>query len=329
MGKVTLTIHLTEEAQRAALLAGEPAQAMQTYEIEDPELIRRVLNLSDCTSWDKDKKVAVKPDGTVAAVIPAHRGYTRDFTWDTRGGICDIASLELTRRPKTPAEAVWDAERVLSGVDTELARLRDEYQAKVAAKVAEQQKEAAAWAALPLEERAGVGMLLCPDGVISNAAVRRLEELEPAAYHEATVEADRLKAEAKARKAEWARGVERERAAWIAEHGSDRLRKALALGLADQVNRTYKDERLALERPGWRREEDSEDRAGAIEPTEEALAALEEARKQWPDCVLVWLKSDLGGCEALADRHLNRNVVCVIEGGRDTRDENRRRYYDE
>lgn len=42
-----------------------------------------------------------------------------------------------------------------------------------------------------------------------------------------------------------------DRDAWIAAHGSERLRLALAHGLAGQSAGVYRDERLAHELPGW------------------------------------------------------------------------------
>ncbi len=45
--------------------------------------------------------------------------------------------------------------------------------------------------------------------------------------------------------------AQRTRDAWIAAYGSERLRLALAHGLADQSLGVYRDERLAHELPGW------------------------------------------------------------------------------
>ena len=39
--------------------------------------------------------------------------------------------------------------------------------------------------------------------------------------------------------------------AWIPANGSERLRLALALGEIDRTLAVYRDERLAVERPGW------------------------------------------------------------------------------
>lgn len=111
-----------------------------------------------------------------------------------------------------------------------------------------------------------------------------------------------------------------ERDRWIAERGSERLRRAVSLGLGDTIWSSYREERLAADMPGWRHETRDEDRDAPREPTVEALAALEEARKKWPSVELIWLKSySGGGCEALGAEHLDKLVVYEISGGRDTR----------
>lgn len=77
-----------------------------------------------------------------------------------------------------------------------------------------------------------------------------------------------------------------EAAAWIEEHGSNRLRRCLAEGI--ECMAAYRDERLARERPFWRWEstvagEASEPR----NPTEEAFALLDRARESDPEAQLV------------------------------------------
>lgn len=63
-----------------------------------------------------------------------------------------------------------------------------------------------------------------------------------------------------------------ERDAWIAAHGSERLRLALRMGLADKSEGVYRDERLRHELPGWRWIKEA-DISEAINPS---LAALRE-----------------------------------------------------
>lgn len=72
---------------------------------------------------------------------------------------------------------------------------------------------------------------------------------------------------------------------WIAEHGSDRLRRCVAEDI--ECYAIYRDERLAVERPGWLwrtdvRGEGDEPR----NPPLEAFALLDEARKVVPEAAL-------------------------------------------
>ncbi len=57
--------------------------------------------------------------------------------------------------------------------------------------------------------------------------------------------------ESEKRAAEKAARVRAAREAWVSEHGSTRLRKALDAGLLEQSATVYREERLAFERPGW------------------------------------------------------------------------------
>ncbi|MBD3262056.1 MAG: hypothetical protein GF334_10400 [Candidatus Altiarchaeales archaeon] len=89
-----------------------------------------------------------------------------------------------------------------------------------------------------------------------------------------------------------------ERAEWIREHGSDRLKKALELNLLDKSDGLYKDERLGKEFPGWRWVEEI-DEGGISEirnPTLQALESFEEALEQEvEEPTLSWLEADKDG----------------------------------
>jgi hypothetical protein len=82
-----------------------------------------------------------------------------------------------------------------------------------------------------------------------------------------------------------------ERAAWIADYGSPRLR-SLAEGI--DHHSVYRDERIALERPGWMWQRDVPgDAKGLRNAPERALALLAEARKSAPDAQLVLWEIEL------------------------------------
>ena len=67
--------------------------------------------------------------------------------------------------------------------------------------------------------------------------------------------------------------------AWIRERGSDRLRMILEEDLLDDSMAVYRDERLAVELPGWEWDADGANRE-IRNPSMEALQALREAREE-------------------------------------------------
>lgn len=110
---------------------------------------------------------------------------------------------------------------------------------------------------------------------------------EARAKRQAEIEAWKEAGQKKKAEAEAARIAERD--AWIAAHGSERLRKGLAAGLIDKLRGAYRSERIAhdlgADWASWDEVEDDEDNE-RINPTEPELDALLEARKRWPDPVL-------------------------------------------
>lgn len=87
-----------------------------------------------------------------------------------------------------------------------------------------------------------------------------------------------------ARRVAHLRQYDGERADWIAEHGSERLRRLVAEGIEHDA--VYRDERLAVDRPGWDWLADSDwGEASLAEPrnaSEAALRLLDRARKSDP-----------------------------------------------
>lgn len=75
--------------------------------------------------------------------------------------------------------------------------------------------------------------------------------------------------------------------AWIAAHGSPRLRRLVAEGI--EHRNVYTTERMAFERPGWRFAGTTPGEEKPIRnATEKSLDLLDEARKIAPDCYLAW-----------------------------------------
>lgn len=73
--------------------------------------------------------------------------------------------------------------------------------------------------------------------------------------------------------------AEAERDAWVREHGSERLRKALELGELDCCQRAYENERLAAELPGWQWDPPESRWNDPLNPSLQALEMLEKARQ--------------------------------------------------
>jgi hypothetical protein len=77
------------------------------------------------------------------------------------------------------------------------------------------------------------------------------------------------------------------RARWIEKHGSERLRKASALGLLAESVGVYRDERLAVELPGWVWQGERDKVSPIFNPSEPALDLLAKVREQFPMAKLV------------------------------------------
>lgn len=82
-----------------------------------------------------------------------------------------------------------------------------------------------------------------------------------------------------------------EAAIWTREHGSQRLRRIAEAGLLSSSLAVYRDERLALERPGWRWESSIPgERKDIRNASEEALNLLDVAQEHAPDASLAFYK---------------------------------------
>ena len=112
-------------------------------------------------------------------------------------------------------------------------------------------------------------------------ALRKAEEAKQAAAHE---EAVRRETEQKAKHIA-------ERAAWVEQHGSQRLRLMLEQGYP--LAETYRNERLAAERPGYRWAVEVCGSPDDIrDPSLEALLLLGEEQQSDPDAKLAWWGGD-------------------------------------
>lgn len=128
------------------------------------------------------------------------------------------------------------------------------------------------------------------DGAEIIEAVKRHEEIKRRNAAEADAEAERRRKEHEDRQAAdkaAKAAAQAEIAAWITAHGSERLRRCLAEGIP--CGAAYLDERIALERNGWRWQADVRgDGKEPRNPPAEAFALLDEARKTEPTARLTF-----------------------------------------
>ncbi len=94
---------------------------------------------------------------------------------------------------------------------------------------------------------------------------------------------------------------------WILVYGSERLKKCLSEGA--ECGALYRDERLALERPGWVWESHARGKGlPPRNPSNEAFVLLEQARKIEPTAELVYWTVRREGAEG--DRLIWRGCIC-------------------
>ncbi len=144
------------------------------------------------------------------------------------------------------------------------------------------------------------------DGAITSSPEAVQWETELAAARKAVEMEVKARAEANLLAAEAEKAASaKERADWIAAHGSDRLRACAAEGIKCEA--VYLDERLAYERPGWKWYLDVPGEYNEPRnPHAEAFTILAEARKSVPSAKLVYAGDD--NYAAMAE-YMGRDIV--------------------
>jgi hypothetical protein len=111
-----------------------------------------------------------------------------------------------------------------------------------------------------------------------------------------------------AKEAELAEALE-----WVPIHGSARLNKALAAGLLASSMGVYRDERLGAERPGWFWWNAQESLKSVINPREDQLDALLEAR-EWDEKARLVFSPSRAGIVLMA-KYLGREIALDVSKG--------------
>lgn len=137
--------------------------------------------------------------------------------------------------------------------------------------------------------------------------------------HVADVEAQRCRREQReaelAAKADARQAAEdayrQERDLWVAEHGSDRLRQALRLGLLESSDKVYREERLAQEYLGWRWSVDGEEHREPRNPTKAEMDVLESVREWSPDAEMAFVVESARNDNYFLDEDDDRYMAIV------------------
>ncbi len=217
----TITITLSESAQRAAILAGEPAQIRQYYEVAQEQLPRLLALPWASVDMDGTVKCVLPNDLTIAeTVLKAEPRSPIDLSiW----GSYASRPMSFDRRPRDAADAIAGAEAALAAVYDWIETQRVEHQAKAQERERTARASAAEWAALPLAWRASTdGVGTCgptprsapeeyrgPLGISGYEWYSRddLKAHAPEAWAEAEREVERLRAEAKRVRQEQRRAI--------------------------------------------------------------------------------------------------------------------------
>lgn len=276
MSTITIRYQLSEAGRRASLLAGGDGRAIQEAHVPlTPELLAIAH---------------VREDGTplidLTAIQVSVAGATKINTWTQPLRLDDVPAdpVDLALRV-VPAKI--DESR--AAAEAELAAIRER---QLEAERAERAEQSAAiddflgqrkrWA----EYRTWPGNRVLEDGRGGRLSLCRLPDSDPrlsaAAALQEQLDRDRWAQESAREAQEAARAAarNRDRDAWIRAHGSERLQKCLDLGLVDNSEGVYLDERLAHECPGaiWLREKFEE--SEILNPSLEALQTLERVRNE-------------------------------------------------
>lgn len=293
-----IIIHLSEQAQRAALIAGKPAQRKQEYEIPI-EAIPRAAALpwaiiDDAGNLTCNVERACYSESDVKSTGPIKMDFFSGYA---------RVDAEASTRPETAEDAILFAEKIVALHATRLLAARGEWAAEKLRRETEAKRRAEKWAARPLEWRiCGEAIALCcPDdsedynGPLSSTGVRMfciadLQAYAPQEYAEAKSICESLRDSRLKREADRERDRQIDRAAWIDAHGSSRLRRAVAENIEHDA--IYFSERIEHDAPGWDYYHDiAENSEEPRNPPAEAFFLLDRARMQFPNAKLVWLDS--------------------------------------
>ena len=266
MSEVVVKYRLNEAGRLAAFLAGKPAQENQEYVVsveEIPEILRQYVRV------DKDGKATL---------------YYSSQPQDKAVTLEDLAAaMRAAEEKRVQDHARWEAERL-------------EQQARVEAEAkAEREKFARG-----LE--AALAMLTAEQADPGHPISRKADQLRDLLGEENATNTHFWLGNAKWAIPSFLKDIKddakttadrKKREAWIEKHGSPRLKAAVAAGF--NYGGIYRDERLALERPGWHFEKATKGlnvltSDVILNPSECALEWYGTVHAKWPSATALWMR---------------------------------------
>jgi len=312
--KIAIKYTLSLAGQRASLLAGGNGKSTQIFQIDaSPALIAEAnvaydgsatIDTTSTMGWFLDEVSGEARREPYEACVT----FKLDAPATTWADICAVRdpAIEaarikaLARLPELRAATVQrEADRAARAAD----RFVDEQRA--ASVLARTQKTAEAYASGDKSVTESTGKLITRDRI--------------------HVEISRLPKDLQTRvQAEQDRRIEAaiiEDTEWIHAYGSTRLQKAVAAGMLYDCASILRDERLAMDRPGWTwaSEMETDD---IRNPSESALDALLAARGEFPNAELLRVGTEVYDADhgsgiawstVLIDDYDDRKIVKAIE----------------
>lgn len=291
---ITLVYRLDEAGRKACLLAGGDGRAIQCVNLPlTPELLALACVYPSGSAWLWACGPLDEAEQKLVGAAPPHDHCLTAFYEVTRSrgvrSATDYGSYRyaISAPPADPVAWVLglptaNAAR-LAVAEAELARLRQ----------SDRETELAAFAVWLADEARsgdvydGVPTIWTADGrsvklysltdaerATFDAVMARRQAARDAAEAKAKAERTAREAREAEAKAEADRVAAVEREAWIAAHGSERLKKALALGLLGRSLAVYRDERLALHAPGWEWLDKDTEESEPWNPSESVMDAV-------------------------------------------------------
>ena len=319
--KIAIKYTLSHAGQRASLLAGGNGKSTQILQLDaTPELIAEAnvaydgtatIDTTSTMGWFLDEvsgEARREPYEACVTFTLSAPATTWDEICAVRDPAIEAARIKaLARLPELRAATVQrEADRAARAADDRAARAADRFEdeQRAASVMARNRQTAESYASGDKSVTESTGKLITRDRT--------------------HVEISRLPKDLQTRvQAEQDRRIEAaiiEDTEWIHAYGSTRLQKAVAAGMLYDCASILRDERLAMDRPGWTwaSEMETDD---IRNPSESALDALLAAREKFPHAELLRVGTEVDDADhgtviewstVISDQYGDRRIVKAI-----------------